>query len=227
MVVGRKYEVTAAVSLDEVPSEVTFEASTTVVTIDGVRCTIRAGLTGPDFDITERSSAKQSFVGTRTLVWIWDVRPRHDGDDLELSLSLTATIFEAGRDVDGPTKLHEAIIDVDTVSRSAWARFGDGVNDFLHDPIVAGIIGAIVTAVLLALGPRTYRQVREGVDRRRAARAECGRRQPARPSDSAQAARALKPLRRAAPAASRSSQPTHAGSAPCASSSSAVRRRPP
>jgi hypothetical protein len=60
---------------------------------------------------------------------------------------------------------------VDTVSRSAWARFGDGVNDFLHDPIVAGIIGAIVTAVLLALGPRTYRKVREGVDRRRAARA--------------------------------------------------------
>jgi hypothetical protein len=166
MTVGRGYDVTAAVSLDEVPTDVTFEGTTTVVTIGGVRCTITAKLTGSDFDITQRSNEEQSFVGTRVLVWSWNVRPRHDGDDLELALTFQSKIFEGGRSFLGPTTLHEAHIDVHAVEQSAWGGAWDGYYDFLHDPIVASVLAGLVGAALLAVGPKAYRRAQARYFRR-------------------------------------------------------------
>ncbi|HEY7068962.1 MAG TPA: hypothetical protein VH479_02560 [Acidimicrobiales bacterium] len=166
MVVGKGYEVTAAVSLDEVPTDVTFEGTTTVVTIGGVRCTITAGLTGSDFDISQRSNEEQSFIGTRELVWSWTVRPLHHGDDLELALTFQSKIFDAGHSILGPTTLHEAHIDVHAVEQSLWGRIWDGFSGFLHDQIVASVIAAILVAAILALGPKTYRNVRARYARR-------------------------------------------------------------
>jgi hypothetical protein len=169
MVVGRGYEVTAAVSLDEVPTHVTFQGTTTVVTIGGVRCTITARLTGSDFDISQRSNEEQSFVGTRVLVWSWTVRPRHDGDDLELALTFQSKIFDGGHNILGPTTLHEAHIDVDAVEQSAWSRTWDRISGFLHDPIIASVTAAIVGAAIVALGPKAYRNARARYSRRASA----------------------------------------------------------
>jgi hypothetical protein len=174
MVVGRGYEVTAAVSLDEVPSSVTFQDTTTVVTIGGVRCTITAKLTGSDFDITQRSNEEQSFVGTRVLVWSWTVRPHTDGDDLELALTFQSKIVEGGRSFPGPTTLHEAHIDVHAVEQSAWGRAWDGIYGFLHDPIVASVIAALLGAALLTLGPRAYRKAQARYGRRPSANPDPG-----------------------------------------------------
>jgi hypothetical protein len=199
MVLGRTYAVTAELSLGDVQTHPTFEGSTTVVTIEGVRCTVSATLTGGDFDITPRSDEAQSFVGTRSLVWSWDVRPRRDGDDLELALAFQATVFQAGRSVPGRVTLYEATIDVNPERQSAWSRTRDDISGFLHDPIVASVLAAVLVAALLKLGPKTYRNVRARYPRPSVPRPP--------PSEPAQAATSSKPLRWAAPAALRSSQP--------------------
>jgi hypothetical protein len=46
MVVGDSYEVQAAVSLDALPPDVTFETPTPVVEVPDARCTVAARLTG-------------------------------------------------------------------------------------------------------------------------------------------------------------------------------------
>jgi hypothetical protein len=166
MVLGRTYEVTAELSLGDVQTHPTFEGSTTVVTIEGVRCTVSATLTGGDFDITPRSDEAQSFVGTRALVWSWDVRPRRDGDELELALAFQATVVQGGRSVPGRVTLYEATIDVNPQSQSALGRIWDDISGFLHDPIVASILAAVLVAALLSLGPRAYRNVRARYGRR-------------------------------------------------------------
>jgi hypothetical protein len=156
MDMGRRYLVTATVSLGGAPPTISFEDSTTVVTIDGVRCELTAQLVGADFAITARSAERQSFVGTRELAWSWDVRPRHNGNDLKLALTIQAIVVEPGRSVPARPTLQEAIIDVHPETQSAWRGMWDNVGDFLHDPIVAALVGAL----LLALGPKTYRKAR-------------------------------------------------------------------
>jgi hypothetical protein len=161
MIVGQRNTVTAAVSLDEVPPpDVTFEDTTTVVTLVGAHCIISAKLTGSDFDITQQSNEEQSFVGSRVLVWRWEVRPRSGGDDLGLTLTVQATLVDGDQRFAGPNKLYEAQIDVDAVQKSAWTKLWDDISGFLHDPIVASVLAAVLVAALLKLGPKTYRNVR-------------------------------------------------------------------
>jgi len=166
MVVGRTYDVTAVLSLGGDDPDVTFEGTTTVVTIDGVRCTITAKLTGPDFDVAPKTVETQSFVDALSLVWVWDVRPRHDGNDLELVLAFQATVVQGDLSVPGPVTLHEATIDVDAEEQSLGGQIWDAFSGFLHDPIVASVIAGILGAAILTLGPKTYRNVRARYARR-------------------------------------------------------------
>jgi hypothetical protein len=166
MVVGRTYEVAAALSLEGLPP-VTFGGSTTVVTLTDLRCTITAELTGSDFGITAKSSAAQSFIDTRVLDWRWDVRPRHSGDDLSLTLRFQATVLEGGRSVPGRSTLHAAIIDVDAQPRSFWSRLNDGLVGFLTHPVVAPATAVIVAGLVTWLGRKAQRRIAA----RRAARA--------------------------------------------------------
>jgi hypothetical protein len=166
MVVGRTYEVAAALSLEGLPP-VTFDGSTTAVTLPDLRCTITAELSGSDFAITPESSASQSFVDTRVLEWRWDVRPRRRGDDLELTLRFQSVVVDGGREVPGPSTLHEAVIDVDAESRSLWRRLTAGVGGIVTHPVGA----SVATAAVLGLAAWLGRTARRGIAARRAARA--------------------------------------------------------
>jgi hypothetical protein len=158
MVVGRTYEVAAALSLEGLPP-VTFDGSTTVVTLPDLRCTITAELTGSDFAITPKSSASQSFIDTRVLDWRWDVRPRHSGDDLSLTLRFQATVVEGGQSVPGRSTLHASVIDVDAEPRSFWSTLNSGVVGFLTHPAVAPAAAVIVAGLVTWLGRKAQRQI--------------------------------------------------------------------
>ena len=132
MVVDRTYEVNAALGLEELPPDVTFEDTTTVVPLPFIRCTIRANLTGSDFDITPKSDPEQSFIGIRVLQWRWDVRPKQVGAKLTLTLSFQAIIVEGGRSVPGQSLLHKAVIDVDATPVSLWSRIGAALATSSH-----------------------------------------------------------------------------------------------
>ena len=158
MVVGDTYEVAAALSLEGLPP-VTFSGSTTVVTLPDLRCTITAELTGSDFAITPKSSASQSFIDTRVLEWRWDVRPRHSGDDLSLTLRFQVTVVEGGRSVPGRSTLHASVIDVDAEPRSFWSTLNSGLVGFLTHPAVAPAVAVIVAGLLTWLGRKAQRQI--------------------------------------------------------------------
>ena len=74
----------------------------------------------------------------------------------------------------GQVTLYEATIDVNPEDRSAWSRAWGGISGFLHDPIVASVIAAIVGAALLTLGPKAYRNARARYGRRPSAGPEAG-----------------------------------------------------
>lgn len=135
MVVDETYEVQAALSLDDLPPDVTFETPTTIVGVPDARCKIAAHLTGPDFTIDPPDPQPQAFIGTRTLVWRWDVRPSEDGDH-ELTLRLQAEVVEGGRTVPGRTILSEAVIDVDAAPVSFWGRLTGSSRDIFGHPMV-------------------------------------------------------------------------------------------
>ena len=135
MVVDQTYEVQAALSLDELPPDVTFETPTTIVEVPDARCKVSAHLTGPDFTIDPPDPQPQAFIGTRTLVWRWDVRPSEDGDH-ELTLRLQAEVVEGGRTVPGRTILSEAVIDVDAAPVSFWGRLTGSSRDIFGHPMV-------------------------------------------------------------------------------------------
>ena len=135
MVVDETYQVQAALSLDDLPPDVTFETPTTIVGVPDARCKIAAHLTGPDFTIDPPDPQPQAFIGTRTLVWRWDVRPSEDGDH-ELTLRLQAEVVEGGRTVPGRTILSEAVIDVDAAPVSFWGRLTSSSRDIFGHPMV-------------------------------------------------------------------------------------------
>lgn len=136
MVVGRSSRVQAVLSLGDVPPDVTFESSTTVIEIPDLRCQVEAQLTGPDFDVTPDEPQPQSFVGTLFLRWEWQVRPLRAGDDLKLNLRLQAAVVEGGRTVPGPATFYATDIDVDAEPVSGWTRFTEWLADVFGHPIV-------------------------------------------------------------------------------------------
>jgi hypothetical protein len=140
MVVGDTYKVQAALSLDALPPDVTFETPTTILVLPDTRCTVEANLTGSDFDITPDEPQPQSFLGTRVLIWEWQVSPKHPGADLELALRLQATAFEKGRSVPGRTILSETTIDVDAAPISFWTRLTDWSRGVFGHPIVPALV---------------------------------------------------------------------------------------
>jgi hypothetical protein len=158
MVVGRTYEVAAALSLEGLPP-VSFEGSTTVITLTDLRCTITAQLTGSDFAITAKSSESQSFIDTRVLDWRWDVRPLHSGDDLELTLRFQSIVLEGDRSVPGRNTLHDAIIDVDAEPRSFWSRLNDGIVGVLTHPVIAPATAVAVAGLATWLGRKAQRRI--------------------------------------------------------------------
>ena len=158
MVVGRTYEVAAALSLEGLPN-VTFQGTTTVIVVTDLRCTIRADLVGSDFAVSPKSDAEQSFIDTRELDWRWDVRPQRSGDDLELTLRFQVLVREDGLIVPGRSTLHEAVIDVDAEARSFWTRLNDGAVGFLTHPVVAPATAVIVAGLVTWLGRRAQREV--------------------------------------------------------------------
>ncbi|HEX5947781.1 MAG TPA: hypothetical protein VFY82_15960 [Acidimicrobiales bacterium] len=135
MVVDETYEVQAALSLDDLPPDVTFETPTTIVGVPDARCKVAAHLTGPDFTIDPPGPQPQAFIGTRTLVWRWDVRPSDDGDH-ELTLRVQAEVVEGGRTIPGRTILSEAVIDVDAAPVSFWGRLTGSSRDIFGHPMV-------------------------------------------------------------------------------------------
>lgn len=153
MVVGETYEVQAALSLDELPPDITFEAPTTVSVLPDARCTVEAELTGPDFEVSPAEPIEQSFFGTRALVWQWDVRPERSGDDLELTLRIQANIFEGGRNVPGRTILSETVIDVAAAPVSIRQGVVDWLADVFGHPIVPVLIVPLVGG-MIAFGRR-------------------------------------------------------------------------
>ena len=146
MVVGSSYNIQAALSLDALPPDVTFETPTTVVVLPDARCTVEARLSGSDFDITPDESQPQSFLGTRVLVWEWQVSPKHPGDDLELTLRLQATVVENGRTAPGRTILSETTIDVNAAPVSFWGGLTDWSRGVFGHPIVPVVIVPAVGA---------------------------------------------------------------------------------
>ena len=87
------------------------------------------------FTIDPPDPQPQAFIGTRTLVWRWDVRPSEDGDH-ELTLRLQAEVVEGGRTVPGRTILSEAVIDVDAAPVSFWGRLTSSSRDIFGHPMV-------------------------------------------------------------------------------------------
>lgn len=68
---------------------------------DRLTATMKARLTGPDFDITTGSPEEQFIAGDQFTEWIWTVTPTASGDKyLELHISAVLTIegFEKARD---------------------------------------------------------------------------------------------------------------------------------
>jgi hypothetical protein len=143
MVVDQSHDVRAVLSLDDLPPDVTFETPTTVVELD-VRCVIRAVLRGPDFTVTPDEPREQSFVGTRQLVWDWQVRPERAGEGLRLDLVFQAMVVDEDddREVPGPELLHRAVIDVDATPVSPWRRIVDAVSGFFGNPAVQYLLPA-------------------------------------------------------------------------------------
>jgi hypothetical protein len=154
MVVGNSYKIQAALSLDALPPDVTFETPTTVVVLPDARCTVEANLTGSDFDITPDEPQPQSFLDTRVLIWEWQVSPKRPGDDLELTLRLQANVFEKGRTVPGRTTLSETTIDVDTAPVSFWSRLTDWSRGVFGHPIVPVLVVPAVGAAYVWLRRR-------------------------------------------------------------------------
>jgi hypothetical protein len=135
MVEGESYDLQAALALGNLPPNVTFETPTTLVDIDA-RCQVEAELTGSEFEITPEGPQPQSFVGTRTLLWTWDVKPEHSGEDLELELRLQVMVSERGRSVPGRFILNRSVIDVNATPRTWWQQFGDAAGDMFGHPVV-------------------------------------------------------------------------------------------
>jgi hypothetical protein len=154
MVVGDSYEVQAALSLDALPPDVTFETPTTVVAVPDARCTVEARLTGSDFDITPDGPQPQSFLGTRVLIWEWQVSPERPGDDLELKLRLQSSVVENGRSVPGRTVLSETTIDVDAAPTSFVSRLSDWSRGVFGHPIVPVVVAPAVGAAYIWLRRR-------------------------------------------------------------------------
>lgn len=147
MTVGDTYEVRAALSLDDLPPDVTFGSPTTVVEVPDARCTIEAVLTGPQFDVSPDGPVAQSFVGTRVLVWEWEVSPNRPGQDRELTLRLQANVVENGRSVPGRTILSETVIDVEAQPQSTWSRLSGSLRGLFGHPIVPiAVVPAVGTA---------------------------------------------------------------------------------
>jgi hypothetical protein len=151
MVVDRLYDVRAALSLGDLPPDITFETPTTSVAVTDIRCTVQAGLTGSDFEITPDEPREQSFIGRRELVWEWQVRPKRAGDDLKLILTLQAKVVQANppRTEFGPEILNTSVIDVDAKPESLSER----ITSFFASPMVAPIYAALVALVLAKFQP--------------------------------------------------------------------------
>lgn len=154
MTVGDTYEVRAALSLDDVPPDVTFGSPTTIVEVPDARCTIEAVLTGPDFDVSPDEPVAQSFVGTRVLVWEWEVSPTRPGQDRELTVRLQASVVEGGRSVPGRTILSETVIDVDARPQSLWSRLSGWMRDLFGHPMVPVVVVPAAGAAYVALRRR-------------------------------------------------------------------------
>lgn len=154
MVVGDNYEVQAALSLDALPPDITFETPTTIVAVPDARCTVDARLTGSDFDITPDGPQPQSFLGTRVLVWEWQVSPERPGDDLELTLRLQSNVVENGRSVPGRTVLSETTIDVDAAPTSFLSRLTGWSRGVFGHPIVPVVVAPAVGAAYVWLRRR-------------------------------------------------------------------------
>jgi hypothetical protein len=161
MVVDRTYEVKAALGLEELPPDITFEGTTTVVPLPLIRCTIRANLSGTNFDVTPNSDPEQSFIGTRVLQWRWDVRPKQVGTSLKLTLSFQAIFVEGGRSVPGQSVLHQALIEVDATPVSFWSKLGDGITGFFSHPVIASVTTAAVLAAAAWLGRLLWRRFKK------------------------------------------------------------------
>jgi hypothetical protein len=154
MTLGDTYEVRAALSLDDLPPDVTFGSPTTVVEVPDARCTIEAVLTGPDFDVSPDEPVAQSFVGTRVLVWEWEVSPTRPGQDRELTVRLQASVVEGGRSVPGRTILSETVIDVDARPQSLWSRLSGWLRDLFGHPMVPVVVVPAIGAAYVALRRR-------------------------------------------------------------------------
>lgn len=156
MTVGDTYDVRAALSLDDLPPDVTFGSPTTIVVVPDARCTVEAVLTGPDFDISPDEPVAQSFVGTRVLVWEWEVSPTRPGNDRELTVRLQANVVENGRTVPGRTILSETVIDVDAAPQSLWSTVSGWLRDVFGHPIVPIVVVPLGGAAYVALRRRYW-----------------------------------------------------------------------
>ena len=177
MFVGQTYPILAALGLT--PGDVASIAfpgpgATTVTTVQGTRCTVDAYLDGQDFEVTPGERRAQSFIGTRALIWEWQVRARHAGKDLRLTLHLQPRVVEAsGGERPGPDRSTDAIITVEArpvpvltrVSRVVAAVFSSDALRYLLLP--ASGAGFLTAGVLRRVRKRKRARPARAAKRRR------------------------------------------------------------
>ncbi len=127
MTVGQTYAVTAAVTVDG-SVDVTFASPTTVVPVQNPRCQVEAELSGPDFEVDPPAARAQSLVGRTDISWRWQVRPRREGGDLQLTLRIQGQLLEDGLVLPGPEDTTSATIDVTARPVSLADRVGGALS---------------------------------------------------------------------------------------------------
>ena len=141
MVVDRSYKVQAGLSLGPNSPTITFETGTTTIVLSDMRCTIQVGLSGPDFEIAPDEPTEQSFIGTRELLWDWQVRPTRIGDDLIVTLTVQAKVVRI-RVALGPQIPNRFLISVEAVPESGLDR----LSSIFDNQIVAGVTAGAMSA---------------------------------------------------------------------------------
>lgn len=179
MTVGETYDVETllALSKDDLAGAEPLPSSspTTVVLIEGVRCTVVAELTGSTFDVTPDEPRAQSFIGTRVLTWQWQVTPRRTGPGHKLLLRLQSEIHELDGSVrDGPAFFHKAVINVTTEPASVPNRVGRWINGVVGNEVVRYLLLPGGSGVLATLAWRTINRRREGSGSAQGGRAGVG-----------------------------------------------------
>jgi hypothetical protein len=144
MTVGETYGVIAAVTVDG-SVDVTFASPTTVVPVRNARCQVEAELSGPDFEVDPPAARAQSLVGRTGIAWRWQVRPRREGGDLQLTLRIQGQLVEDGLVLPGPEDTTSATIDVSAEPVSLADRIGSAVS---AETVGTGV--ALATAVASA-----------------------------------------------------------------------------